>query len=125
METKHTPTPWAIHAHYDNTDAHEPMAVVNEGGDSWTFQHTPIAHGNKIIGQLQFQSVARGFGAVTNINEHRANIAFVLRAVNHHDEMLALLKRIWQAREEHELVDMFGILLAHDIRDLLAKIEGK
>lgn len=53
--------------------------------------------------------------------EHLANAAFIVRAVNSHEEMLAILKTILTMIDKTQGADRLGILIAQAI----AKAEGK
>lgn len=85
MNAKHTPTPWKVGPHT--------VILSNEGGYPTAIADIAIP--------------IRGKGA--DYAEQQANAAFIVRAVNAHEELLALLKEV------HE----YG---AHGAKDLEAPI---
>lgn len=88
MKTARTPTPWAAHEHYVND---EPMTVVSDS-ETWQSLRLPIAHHGKIVGQLEMSTATGGFPQVDTESECRANLEFVLRAVNAHDDLVSALR---------------------------------
>lgn len=89
----HTETPWNLHPSYNG----KPFAVDpgDLGGEGWDSAHLYIAKGTKIIAQVEMMTGTRGgFPRVNNEAEMRGNADLILRAVNAHDELLAVAKSI-------------------------------
>lgn len=85
----HTPTPWNQHRYYDGAI----HAIEREnGGEPFTDGAFVIARGDQIIGTIQFRAGKNiGWEHVSDPAEYRANLAFVLEAVNTFYELRARL----------------------------------
>lgn len=65
-------------------------------------------------------------GALDSGSTDRANAAFIVRAVNAHEEMLVLLKSIQEEFEAGRRLGMEpGSCFALQVRDAIAKAEGR
>lgn len=92
---KHTPTPWNFHRHYTPPEL---MDVTMEDGRVFCNGEYILAHGDKILGSLDFRSnVGGGWPMVGNVHEWHANAAFVLKAVNEYDAMKARIAKLEHA----------------------------
>lgn len=111
VQSKHTPTPW-IEGKRDDS---KPKAMID-----------PTFHGNYI--NIDPGNGGNGVSAVAQVigPDREANAAFIVRAVNSHDELLSLLKEI---QEEFVAGRKLGIEpgshYALKVRDAIAKAEGK
>jgi hypothetical protein len=100
-ETKHTPTPWA--------------AVEAEG--IW-IERAGRADDDNVICDLVGRVYDRKKQTNLLTDEDRANAAFIVRAVNAHDAMLAALKK---ANTCASIPDYVQVL----IRSAIAKADGR
>lgn len=90
METKHTPGPWFLAAQNDGL-------VIIDGPPSPAPYDGPIpkAHGPNVIATPNFR-----------IAKHEANAAFIVHAVNCHDELLTALEALQrQALQSPDLIE--------------------
>lgn len=97
----HTPTPWNLHRAYDG----EPLAVERENGNAFVSAQLVIARDEKIIAEVVFRGgLNGGWPHVDSMEEFRANAAFIVRAVNNHEALVAALER--QIAHTEQLANM-------------------
>jgi hypothetical protein len=86
-QTQRTPGPWYVHTSADNY--HVPVIVSREG--------RPVANdGNVLTLIVKFRAYNR---------YERANAAFIVRACNAHDDLLAALRSIAERYESGSLTE--------------------
>lgn len=104
--------------HYKDCKELQPMVGKDEGYVCICFdkpQHTPTPWSVDALGYL------RGPDS-ENILEVKENAAFIVRAVNSHEELVQLLRRI---REFDRHTPLLGTDMVQDIERAIAKAEGK
>lgn len=102
--SKHTPTPW----NFGTTAPHQRIIL---GGDN-----------RRYICNVQIHQTPRANGLLDE-DEREANAAFIVRACNAHDELLAVCKEIEDASVYWSEYDVpLGIL--HRLRAAIANAEG-
>lgn len=78
---KHTPEPWNLHRCYDG---HVSTVHDHESHDGigFDFASLSIAKGECLIGEINYQSISKGFPKVENVDEMRANAERIIACVN-------------------------------------------
>lgn len=112
---KHTPTPWTKHPYSKSA----PSEVTGKNDKTWTYHHATIGRGEKMIAQVLMSTGAGGYSEVDNIPEFEANVEFILRACNAHEELLAALKDVNENTKD-DSPDMW-----QRVEDAIAKAEGR
>lgn len=97
--TIHTPTPWKV-------SIGDTQTIIGPDGQCTAIAHGPQGEWGKV-------------GA-----EHRANAAFIVRAVNAHEELLAAARAVNQAFSRSPFTDAREDALQR-LSDAIAKAEGK
>lgn len=107
-DSKHTPTPWEI-SEPGNRDAAEDIWILGAFEKPTEDDEPGYDGGQKVVAH------------VTTTPEQEANAALIIRAVNMHDELVNLLKRISKSVG----VSGLGGSLPGEIRQAIAKAEVK
>lgn len=111
MTSQHTPTPWT-HLLGEDGDV---IAIVNDAS---------TLSGRKTI----VRPGTPGFDSSLTTEQNNANAAFIVRAVNNFDPMLATLKQVQYGLELRAYAESKNIGLKQDLEAVnaaIAKAEGK
>lgn len=93
-ETKHTPGPWKAVARTNFDSGLTYVSVQPETSDFATMRPLLMANGEHHICRMSHTAARHA------IDMHQANAAFIVRAVNCHDDMLSALKDFFAAGED-------------------------